>query len=415
MKVAYFTQWYLPEPTGPAVWIAEGLASLQDVEIEVITANPNYPTGIVYPGYSAYKVRKEILSNVSVTHTPVFPSHDRNPLGRIINYLSFVISASLFGLKGSRNAELLLVYSSPATVSLPAILARKLMHKPVVIIIQDLWPDVVVETGLIKKKLVLKVLKFILNGYDRFMLRNVDQIIVISDGMKKEIEKRGVPATQVTRIYNWTNESFILSNHSSSGLRSRFGIPIEAKLFLYAGNIGSAQGLLSWIRAISELRHLEDLYFVFLGRGTERVELETKAEELGLTRVFFSDPYPFEQYCAIASEADAQIISLSASSTFEMTIPGKVQTCLALGTPILASVTGDAKKVLTQSGSAWLASPGNETEIVEIIMSGYLTERIKLKEMGEKGRKFYFENMGKERGVISLRDVLEKVLRGNSI
>jgi colanic acid biosynthesis glycosyl transferase WcaI len=412
MKIAYFTQWYSPEPAGPAVWIAEALASLPKVEIKVVTANPNYPTGKVYPGYSPYRVRKEMLSGIPVTHTPVFSSHDKNPLGRIINYLTYSISAFVFGLKISRNADVLLVYCSPATVSLPAILIKKLMRKPVVIIIQDLWPDVVLETGLIKRELVLKVLKFILNGYDRFMLRNVDQIVVISDGMKKEIEKRGVPATLVTRIYNWTDESFTLSNHTSSGLRSRFGIPIEAKLFLYAGNIGSAQGLFSWIRAISELRHLGDLYFVFLGRGTERVELESMAEKLGLTRVFFSDPYPFEQYCAIASEADANIISLSTALTFEMTIPGKVQTCLALGTPILASVVGDAKEVLSQSGAAFLASPGNETEIVEIIMSGYSTGRVNLKEMGEKGRSFYLENMGKETGLSSLRKVLERSLMG---
>jgi glycosyltransferase involved in cell wall biosynthesis len=151
---------------------------------------------------------------------------------------------------------------------------------------------------------------------------------------------------------------------------------------------------------------------VFLGRGTERVELESMAEKLGLTRVFFSDPYPFEQYCAIASEADANIISLSTALTFEMTIPGKVQTCLALGTPILASVVGDAKEVLSQSGAAFLASPGNETEIVEIIMSGYSTGRVNLKEMGEKGRSFYLENMGKETGLSSLRKVLERSLMG---
>jgi colanic acid biosynthesis glycosyl transferase WcaI len=414
MKISYFTQWYLPEPEGPPVWIAEGLSEIPGVVIQVITANPNYPSGQIYPTYRAFRVRNEVLGGIPVTHTPVFPSHSQSSIGRVFNYLSYSISAFFYGLQSSRDSDVLLVYGSPATAALPAILAKKLFHKPLVIIIQDLWPDVVLETGFVRSKPILNLLQVVLQAYDHFMLQSADQIVVISDGMKNEIEARGVPATSVTRIYNWTDARLITLENSSSDLRSRFGIPESARLFLYAGNIGIAQGLISWVYAIHELRHLEDLYFVFLGDGTERKKLEIKVEELMLTRVYFSDPYPFDEYCKVASEADAQVISLVAESTFKMTIPGKVQTCLSLGSPILASVSGDAREVLLQSGAAWLASPGNVSEITEIIKGGYLSESNKLREMGQAGRKFYQENMGKERGLSSLREVLDRALRSSA-
>ena len=154
---------------------------------------------------------------------------------------------------------------------------------------------------------------------------------------------------------------------------------------------------------------------MFLGNGTERKKLESMAKELMLTRVYFSDPYPFERYCKVASEADAQVISLVASSTFETSIPGKVQSCLALGSPIMASVAGDTEEVLLQSGSAWLASPDNVFEIAQMINAGYLADKENLKLKGQEGRKFYLENMGKEMGIRSLERVLKRSLGSGNV
>jgi colanic acid biosynthesis glycosyl transferase WcaI len=405
LRVAYVTQWFAPEPSGPPLWIAQALQS-HGIEVRVITAVPNYPKGVVYPGYSAIGSTREIIDGIDATRCPVYPSHDRSALRRAINYTSFAISASWIGRKILKSADVALVYSSPETAAIPALIAHHLNRVPYVLLVQDLWPDSVLQTGFLESNAARGVARWSLGFLDQTVCKRAAHIVVTAPGMKAALVSRRVPEEKITVMFNWVDESVVFPQTGSGMLRSRLGVPAGALLFAFAGNLGTAQGLSAWLLAIQASQDLTDLYFVFLGEGAEKSQLQSKADLLGLKRTFFIDPVELSEYVHLAAEIDAQIISLTNSPLFHMTIPGKLQSCLALGKAIVASVAGDSARIIVDSGAGLVAAPGNSAEIEKIIRLAHREGQAALAARGSLGRSYYLDHMGSRTSSALLVDVL---------
>lgn len=412
-RVAYVTQWFLPEPTGPAVWIAQSLQNL-GMTVRVITGVPNYPRGVVYPGYSAFRSQSETIGGVQSIRCPVYPSHDGSALRRATNYLTFALSASWTGRKILRSADVVLVYSSPETAAIPALLAHFGKGKPYVLVVQDLWPESALQTGFINSRLAKSSAKWALESLDSTVCRNASHIVVIAPGMKDALVARGVAQEKITVIFNWVDESIVFPRSRTGALRDQLGIPDQDLLFTFAGNHGAAQGLTAWIKAIAAVRDLKDLHFAFIGNGAEKPMLEKMALSLGLERTHFLNYMPIEQYVELVADSDAQLISLTDVPLFRITIPGKVQSNLALGRAIIASVSGDPADVIRNSGGGFVAAPGNISEIEEAIRLAHAEGQSALLSRGKASRKFYQEHMSQEKGSTSLRNVLKSVLAAGS-
>lgn len=114
MKAVFVSQWYPPEPAEVPRGIAKALAS-QGFDVSVLTGVPNYPTGVVADGYRASRASSETIDRLNVKRTPLYPSHDQSAIRRMLNYASWAFSATLLGQRPLRSADVVLVYSSPAT------------------------------------------------------------------------------------------------------------------------------------------------------------------------------------------------------------------------------------------------------------------------------------------------------------
>jgi glycosyltransferase involved in cell wall biosynthesis len=405
LKVAYITQWFSPEPVGPAVWIAQALEQ-NGFEVSVITAVPNYPQGVVYPGYSVFRSRREVIHDIDVVRSPVYPSHDKSAMRRALNYMTFAVSSSWVGRKELKNADVVLVYASPQTAAIPALILRRWRGKPYVLIVQDLWPDSVLQTGFLNSSFARKIAQRLLGALDRVVSRNANQIIVIAPGMKQALVARGVPQEEITVMFNWADESVLFPRIQTGLLRRQLGISDDDLLFVYAGNHGSAQGLEDWINAIQAVEDLTDLHFVFIGDGAEKTKLEQMANSLRLKRIYFLDHMTPEEFARRVADCDAQIISLTDAPLFQITIPGKVQSSLALGSAMIASIAGDAAGIIDESGAGILASPCDQLEIENAIRQGYAEGQVALRKRGELGREYYLGRMRSAIGSTQLANVL---------
>jgi colanic acid biosynthesis glycosyl transferase WcaI len=404
-RVAYVTQWFSPEPSGPALWIAQALQSL-GMEVRVITAVPNYPAGVVYPGYSAIKSTREVVEGLDVTRCPVYPSHDRSALRRAINYASFAMSSSWIGRKILSTVDVALVYSSPETAAIPALVAHHRNRVPYVLLVQDLWPDSVLQTGLLQSNVAKGIARWILGSLDQEVCDRATHIVVIAPGMKEALVSRGVPEEKITVVFNWVDESIVFPQTRGGLLRSRLEVSDGDLLFAFAGNLGAAQGLSAWLLAIEAVQDLTDLHFTFIGDGAEKLQLQSMADSLGLKRTYFIDPVELSEYVYFAAETDAQIISLTDAPLFYITIPGKVQTCLALGKAIVASVAGDSARIISDSGAGLIAAPGDSAEIAKIIRQAHMEGRAALAARGALGRSYYLNHMSSKTSSALLADVL---------
>jgi glycosyltransferase involved in cell wall biosynthesis len=384
MRILLLTQWFEPEPTFKGMAFARQLLS-QGHDVEVLTGFPNYPEGKLYDGYRVRWRTRETIEGVSIIRVPLFASHDAAALRRVWNYASFALSASLLGPFLVRPADVVYVYSPPGTIAMPAFALRLLRGMPFVYDVNDLWPDSLPATGMVRNRFVLWLVAL----WSRMTYAIASRIVVGSPGLKARLQARGVPPEKVVLIHNWVDEASILrgaamaSGAAEPAMNGRFNV-------VFAGNMGKAQALDAVIdaAAIVALRSSQ-VQFVFIGGGVEVQQLKARMAELELTNVRFLPRRPMSQIGPILAAADVLLVHLRNEPLFEITLPSKTQAYLAAGRPILMAVQGDAAALVEESGGGVCCSPEDPEAIADAVMRFVAMGPQARDEMGRRGAQFY--------------------------
>lgn len=393
-RLGMITQWYPPESAVMPSWIAEQLAHT-GWRVRVLTGIPNYPTGQVAPGYRAWRPGREHINSIPVYRAPLYPSHDRSIIGRIINYVSWAASAGLIGLRALARADVNLVYSSPATAAWPAMVRKVVFGTPFVLQIQDLWPDSITESGFVDKGAVGRLIERAMHVFCNLAYAMSAHVVVISPGMAELLAGRGVPREKITLVYNWIDEELFTpaSAAQRAAGRAELGLADDEFTLMYAGNLGAAQGLDAFVRAVSGLPAEVRCRLVLVGDGVERERLVELAAADASGRVTVLPPRPIDAMPQTLAAADMQIVSLVDRPLFRVTMPSKVQTILACGLPVLVSVAGDAAEVVTEAKAGISVAPGDAEALQQAIMAASSLDADELNQMGRNGLACYRTTM----------------------
>ncbi len=403
-RLQIITQWFEPEPAFKGLTFAREMAR-RGFDVEVITGFPNYPTGKIYPGYKMKFLCREIVDGIKVVRVPLYPSHDASAVRRILNYVSFALSVLVYCIFGMRKSDVMYVYHPPLTVGLSAILIRALRRIPIVYDVQDLWPDTLAATGMLRNRSALKIVGIVC----RIVYRFVDEIAVLSAGFKEALVSRGVPNSKVTVIRNWAIEASLRE--------SEVDVPFAAadpRSFnvVYAGNLGKAQGLEAVIDAAELLRQsTPSVRLLFIGDGLERARLQLLVSQKRLDNVFFFDPVPATQIGSWLFSADALLVHLADNPLFNITIPSKTQAYLFIGRPVVMAVGGEAADLIREAGAGVIAAPGNPESIASAISSLANAGPAELKKMSESGRLLYDSMLRMDLGVDAFASLCLQVSR----
>ncbi len=406
LRVAVVSQWYPPEPVYQPQWIVRALER-RGATCEVLTGAPNYPNGQVHEGYQAWRRSRETIEGVPVHRTPLYPDHGSGAVKRLLNYASWAASSAVVGLGPLARADVVLVYSSPATAALPAMVNRARHGVPYVLLIQDVWPDSILDSGFLPGWLG-KLARSSIDVFVRWSYRRAAGVIVTSPGMRDLLVERGVPAAKISLIYNWI-ERHPSASGRSAGLRTRLGFGADDFVVMYAGNHGGAQALGRVVRAFGEIAASERCHLVLVGDGIEKESLVRQAHHLASERVHFVDPQPRASIEALMVEADAQLVSLADRPLFRVTMPSKVQAALAAGQPVLAHASGDVAQIVLEA-EAGLATPaGDHGALVAAIRDMRVAPKEKRHEWGENASAYYEAHMAEPVGARRMMDVLCRV------
>jgi len=409
LRVAYVTQWFPPEPVHAPVWIAEALRR-QGLNVSVLTGVPNFPTGKVQDGYSAWRSSREIRDGFSVHRAPLYPSHGQSAVGRVANYASYAVSSTVTGGSLLRTADVVLVYASPATAATAAMLSSIRSGTPYVLLVQDLWPDSVFASGFLTRGRARRMAETSLTWFTGQAYRRAAHVGVSSPGMRDRLIDRGVAADKVSIVYNWVDEEVMRPSEPDPRLRTRLGLANDFVL-MYAGNHGAAQALDIAIRAMDGLRDLPDVHLVLVGDGIDKPSLRSLAEQLNLRSVHFLDPVATDRMPALMATADMQLISLANQDLFRITLPSKVQCILACGHAVLVSAPGDAARVVLEAGAGLTAPPGDPTALAHVIRQAHSIPREQLRAMGRSGQAFYDVVLSEAINARALADRLREASR----
>jgi len=408
MRTIFLTQWFDPEPGASrglplARWLAD-----HGHDVQVLTGVPNYPGGHVYPGYRMRLWQREVMDGVPVLRVPLYPSHDTSALGRVTNYTTFSLSAATLGTALLAPGDVAYVYHPPATVGLPAMMLKTLRGMPFVYHIADMWPESVVESGMLDSAAVRRIVRGLLSVWCRVVYRQARAITVLSPGFKRLLVERGVPGDKIHVIYNWTDEAMFRPVPRDEALARELGLAGRFNI-VYAGNLGPLQGLDAVVRAAARVRTVRSIQIVIVGVGQQELELRALARSLGANNVLFVGRRPYQEMPRICALADVHLVHLRDLPFFRATIPSKTQVALACARPVLMAVNGDAADIIRKAEAGVTCPPEDEARLADAMVALAETAGDELAAMGQRGRRFYLDEMSLDIGGRHMDSLLREV------
>lgn len=403
MKIGMISQWYEPESGAAAhpTAVAQALRRRGN-QVRVLTSFPSYPLGRVHSGYRMGLRKREVMDGIELLRVPDLPSHDRSAVRRAGSLTSFAASASV-NVGWLRDADACLVYLSPATVGVASLVLKYAFKVPFVLYVQDLWPESVTASGFIGRSQVSEAVEKGLNKYLARLYRGASGIAAISPGMSRVLEERGAHHTVV--VPNWVDEQVFGPRPVSPASPE---LDPEVTWVMYAGGIGDVQGLEVAVEAFARARAARPgLGLAFVGEGVASERLERLARQLGVAReVRFLGARATRDMPAIMSQAAAQLISLRDLPLFAITIPSKVQACLAAGHLVVCAVGGDAAEVVKGAGGVVVTPEDIDAlarAMVEVADMG-VAERMRRR---QAARRYYDAHLASRVGAARLHAMLE--------
>lgn len=356
------------------------------VDVEVLTGKPNYPRGKIFDGYKASGCLRECHQNILIHRIPML-ARGSGGLRLALNYLSFVMSGLLFApwLLRKKKFDAIFIYGlSPILQAIPAILLGALKGSPKVLWVQDLWPESLSATGYVRNRIVLKLVEWVV----RFIYRHTDLLLVQSHAFEASVRALAA-ATPIAYYPNSVDDTFAQPAPNEppwvDGLGSGFSV-------MFAGNIGTAQGVEVIVEAASLLKEQSDIHFVVLGEGSRWEWMREEAERQGLGNLHLPGRFPVETMPGFMHKASALLVTLADQEIFKATIPSKVQAYLAAGRPILACLNGEGADLVTAAG-AGLAVPAEDGRaLADAILRLYRMTNAEREAMGARGRLYYAEH-----------------------
>jgi glycosyltransferase involved in cell wall biosynthesis len=371
---------------------------------------PNYPAGKLFPEYRQNPAAFQDYGGARIVRVPIV-SRGQSRFRLALNYLSFVVFGTIIGPWKLRNMKVDAIFVflvSPVTASLPALLIGRLKKAPVALWILDLWPDTLAAVGAVRSKLVLRWVGRVVS----FIYKRSERIFVQSRAFISDVARYGADAEKVRYFPGWAEQVFDIGPEPSVAPEA---VPGEGKLkILFAGNIGEAQDFPAILTAIRTLRSRTDIHWIVIGDGRAKPQFAKEVAEQGLgSMVTLMDPRPIESMPALFRAVDALLVSLKPDTIFSKTIPGKVQSYLAAGVPVLAMLDGEGARVIEEAEAGFVSPAGDGVALAAQVKRLLNTAASERAAMGQRGRAYAAQEFNRDRLVSRLEQELAELVEGH--
>lgn len=375
-KILVICQYYKPEPFRISD-ICEELVC-RGHEVHVVTGYPNYPEGVLYEGYGKGKHIDEVINGVKVHRCYTVP-RQTGIIKRFLNYYSYAISSTKYVLSkkcvASDGKPFDVVYCnqlSPVMMAHAAIAYKKKYNVPVVMYCLDLWPESLIAGGVKRDSILYKYYHHV----SRKIYQKMDKILITSRMFSEYFQQE----------FGFQDEKTEYLPQYAEGIFEEIETKqvTETFEFMFAGNIGSIQNVDTIIKA-AELLKDEPVRFHIVGSGSDLERLKKIGDHV--ENVVFYGRRPLEEMPTFYKKADAMLITLQADSVLSMTLPGKVQSYMAVGKPIIGAINGETRRVIEEAKCGYCGSAEDAAELANNIR--LFIENPEKEIMGKNARVYY--------------------------
>ena len=378
LRILVVTQYFWPENFRINDLVSELVRRGHNVT--VLTGVPNYPDGQVFPAFLKDSSHFSHYEGADVFRVPICP-RGKGTWTLLLNYISFVLSATLIGVWKLRHRKYDALFSyqpSPITAGLPAIALRLVKSAPLLFWVQDLWPESLHAVGAVKSRLLISAVGRLVS----FMYGRCDLILAQSKSFIPHIQKYAPADKKVLYFPNWADPV-----NTSNRQNPAPEIPSMPGCFsvMFAGNIAVAQDFPTILAAAERLKN-HAVRWLIVGDGRMADWVAEEIQKRGLqNQVVMLGRHPPQRMPSFFLHADALLVSLKDEPIFSMTIPSKIQTYLSTGVPVIAMLKGEGSDIIRESGSGITCRAGDDEGLASAVLKLSQMSLGERQEMGRKG------------------------------
>jgi glycosyltransferase involved in cell wall biosynthesis len=387
--------------------------SITGHDVTILTGMPNYPEGMLHPEFADEPNQFSKYGNIEVHRVPIV-LRGKGKISLVLNYLSFFISASTVGVWGLRHKSFDVVFvfgASPITVAIPAIIIKKIKKTPIFLWVLDLWPESLSAVGAVRSGLVLRTVGRMVS----WIYKNCDHILIQSRSFLESIQKYCGDADQPGKILyfpSWAEDVFGQESQIDQNAVTR---RTDMFTVMFAGNIGEAQDFPAILDVAEILKANQKVRWVIVGEGRMREWVASEVIRRGLTGCFhLVGRHPMESMPAFFYCADVLLVTLKRNDIFFRTIPGKVQSYMASGKPIVGMVSGETYLAIEESGGGRVCESGDSKGLAMIVEELANAQPKVLVKMGKMGRQYYEKNFDRKMLFLKLDALFQEEASGKN-
>jgi colanic acid biosynthesis glycosyl transferase WcaI len=380
MRFLVLSQYFPPEVGATQVRLSSMCRELVRAghQVDVVTAMPHHPVGEIFPRYRGRFSCLEFQDGVRVRRTWLYAAAGSG-WRRILSYFSFMVT-SLYSITRVRAPDYIFVDSPPLFLGVTGWMASVYWKCPFIFNVADLWPDSVLDLGVMKEGAFIKA-AFWLEGW---IYRRAQFVNAVTRGIYDVLlNRKNVPAAKILFLPNGVDTNIVQPLPSDESLKKKLGLTGKS-IAIYAGNHGYAAGAEQILQAAKLLESHANMHFLFVGDGPDKPRLQSLAAELQLQNTTFVDSVPLESMSSYLSIADIALITLRKAGVTRGARPAKTFVMMAAAKPIILAAEGEAEELITSSGAGVIVPPDEPEQFAAAILAMHENAE-GAREMGNRG------------------------------
>jgi glycosyltransferase involved in cell wall biosynthesis len=407
MRVLVVCHYFPPEIGAPQARLSElarEWANASD-EVTVLTGMPNHPSGVVPERYRGRARMEEEMDGYRVVRTWLYATPNTGMVKKTLGHLSFMITSLVLGFRRVGKPDVVVV-SSPTFFSVFSAWAlARFKRAALVVEVRDLWPAIFVELGVLRNRRVIGVLE----ALELAAYRAAAGVVVVTEGFRDDLVRRGVPAAKVHVIPNGADlDRFSSAPDDTEAVRAWLGAGPQQTLVLYIGAHGISHGLEAVADAGAKLAG-EPIRFAFVGEGAHKARLEARVHDLGLTNVTMRPGVARDEVPALLAGADICLVPLRDVPLFSSFIPSKMFEYMAASKAVIGSVRGEPARILEAAGGV-VVEPEDPSALADAVRD-LAADPDRRVAMGRRGRTYVAEHFDRAKLAERYRGLLMAVGR----
>jgi len=396
-SILIISQHYYPE-NFRITDIAESLVK-KGHSITVLCGYPNYPSGEILPDYKGKnksKHKNEKVNGVNIIRCFEYP-RKKGSINLFLNYYSIFLSMLLKAKKIKERYDLVLINQLSPVMQAWAGISYAKKHKiPTLLYCYDLWPESLAAGGIKKDSIIYRYYYKVSNK----IYNNVDNIAVTSKGfLEYFIKTHKIKKEKLIYLPQYCEEIF--KNVEYIKKENEFN-------YVFAGNVGKMQSVETIVKAANIIKSDKTIKIHIIGSGSDLEKNIEMAKQYGLDNVIFYGQKPLEDMPKYYSIADAMIVTLSKNEIISKTLPGKVQSYMCSGKPIIASADGEIQTILEDAKCGLYCNAMDYEGLAKLFIE---FKKLDYNELSVNSLNYYIENFSKQIFLKRLEEKMEEILK----